>query len=177
VTFQHVAAVGGPSCQTIARFTSGEAALVDCGAGDGRALVLASDLNDRWNDFPLHATFVPFVHEMIAYLSSARPRAGDYLVGDVPAGVPATPGIAALPAAGGAAPRRVAVNVDPRESDTGRLSPAEFQAVVTRLKDVGASEARVEATQQEDRQHLWAYVLALTLAVLAIEGLVASRTA
>ena len=80
VTFQHVARVGGPACQTIARFTTGEAALVDCGAGEGRALVLASDLNNRWNDFPLHATFVPFLHEMVAYLSSARPRAGDYLV-------------------------------------------------------------------------------------------------
>ncbi len=49
--------------------------------------------------------------------------------------------------------------------------------MVTRLKDVGVTEARVEATEQEDRQHLWEYVLALVIAALAIEGLVASRTA
>jgi hypothetical protein len=35
----------------------------------------------------------------------------------------------------------------------------------------------VEASQQEDRQHLWIYVLGLTLAMLAVESLVASGTA
>ena len=62
-------------------------------------------------------------------------------------------------AAAPAAARRVAINVDPREGDPARISVDEFQSAVTRLKDVGASEARVDATQQEDRQHLWQYVL------------------
>ena len=43
--------------------------------------------NNRWNDFPLHATFVPFVHEVVRYLASARAHAVDYLIGDAPAGV------------------------------------------------------------------------------------------
>jgi hypothetical protein len=180
VKFQHVARIGGSGCQTLARFTTGEPALLDCAAGNGRALVIASDLNNRWNDFPLHATFVPFLHEAVRYLASARPPGGDYLVGDVPPGVPPTPGIATLPvprAAAAGRPRRVAVNVDPRESDPARLSVEEFQSAVTRLKDVGASEARAETGQQEDRQHLWEYVLVMMIAVLAVEGAVASRTA
>ena len=82
-----------------------------------------------------------------------------------------------MPAAGGAPARRVAINVDPREADPARIDAAEFQAAVSRLKDNGASELRVEGAQQEERQHLWQYVLVLMFAALALEGMVASRTA
>ena len=173
--FQTVARIGGADCQTLARFTSGEPALVDCGAGDGRAMVFASDLNNRWNDFPLHPSFVAFLHEAVSYLSSARPHAAEYLIGDAPPGIPRTPGIVAVQE--GPRARSVAVNVDPREGDRARLSAEDFQAAVMRLKDVGVSEARVQASEQEDRQHLWQYVLALMIVALACEGLVASRTA
>jgi CBS domain-containing protein len=176
VTFHTVARIEATGCQTVARFTTGEAALLECMPGEGRALVLASDFGNRWNDFPLHAAFVPFLHEAVKYLASADVRASDYLVSDAPAGIPATPGIAVIPGPGPQS-RKVAVNVDPRESDSARLSAAEFLAAVTRLKDVGAADARVEASQQEDRQHLWRYVLALMMATLVIEGVVSSRTA
>ena len=55
----------------------------------------------------------------------------------------------------------------------GRTS---FQSAVTRLKDAGGVEARVEARQQEDRQHLWQYALALMAVLLAAEGVLAART-
>jgi len=71
----------------------------------------------------------------------------------------------------------VAVNVDPRESDPARVSAAEFQAAVTRLKDTGRAEEHVQALQQENRQHLWQYVLLLAIAILTIEGYVGARTA
>jgi hypothetical protein len=66
--------------------------------------------------------------------------------------------------------------VDPRETDPARLSPDDFQSAVTRLKDAGQSDARVEARQQEDRQHLWQYALAVMAALLVVEGLLAART-
>ena len=176
VRFQTVARIGGAEWQTLARFTTGEPALIDCGAGDGRAMVLASDLNNRWNDFPLHPSFVAFLHEAVRYLSSAHPHAGEYVVGDAPAGIPRTPGIVAVPDGPGARMRRVAVNVDPRETDRARVSPADFQAAVTRLKDAGASEARAQASEQEDRQHLWQYLLVAMIVALAVEGALASRT-
>jgi hypothetical protein len=179
VTFQRVARIEGSACQTLARFTTGETALLECAAGDGRALVFASDLENRWNDFPVHATFVPFLHETVRYLASARAHAGEYLVADAPAGAPRQPGVAVVTDAArpGAKPRTVAINVDPREVDPARLTIEEFQSAVTRLKDVNVSESRVEARQQEDRQHLWQYALALMALLLAAEGLVAARTA
>ena len=110
--------------------------LIDCTAGDGHAIVLASDLDNRWNDFPLRSSFVPLVHEMVRYLSTPGDRAAEYVVGDVPAGVPPVPGVVAAPSPRGAnvRPRKVVVNVDSRESDPSRISPDEFQAVVTQLR-------------------------------------------
>ena len=179
VTFQNAARIGGTACQTLARFTTGDTALIECPAGEGRALVIASDLNNRWNDFPLHATFVPFMHEAVRYLASARAHAVDYLIGDAPAGVKRVPGIASMTAApgvGGVA-RRIAVNVDPREMDPARMSVEDFQSAVTRLKDVAGPESRGEARQQEDSQHLWQYALAAMALLLAAEGMLAARTA
>jgi hypothetical protein len=178
VTFKNAARINGAACQTLARFTTGDTALIECPAGDGRALVLASDLDNKWNDFPLHATFVPFLHEIVRYLASSRAHASDYLVGDAPAGVKRAPGIATLSdatLAGG--PRRIAVNVDPREADAARISVEDFQSAVTRMKEAGAPAARVEARQQEDRQHLWQYALAVMALLLIAEGLLAARTA
>ena len=179
VTFHNAARIGGTSCQTLARFTTGDTALIECPAGEGRALVIASDLNNRWNDFPLHATFVPFVHEAVRYLASAREHGVDYLIGDAPAGVKRVPGIAAMAdvARAGGGARRIAVNVDPRETDPARMSVEDFQSAVTRLKDAGGSGARGEARQQEDSQHLWRYALAIMALLLAVEGTLAARTA
>jgi hypothetical protein len=176
VTFRRAARISGAGCQTLAKFTSGDAAVIDCGSGQGRAIIVASDLNNRWNDFPLHATFVPFLHETVRYLSRAGARTGEYLVADVPAGVPPAPGIATLLDASRSGPRRVAVNIDPRESEPARISVEAFQAAVARLKDAGAVEARVAAADQESNQHLWQYLLAVMLVALAVEGVVASRT-
>lgn len=178
VTFQNAARIGGDGCQTLARFTSGDTALIDCPAGEGRAVILASDLNNRWNDFPLRATFVPFVHEVVRYLSGARSRAVDYLIGDTPAGVKHAPGIVTLNDEGktSGATRTIAVNVDPRESDPARLSVDEFQSAVTRLKPERSIETR-EAQEQEDQQHLWRYALAAMALLLAAEGALSARTA
>ncbi len=73
---------------------------------------------------------------------------------DAPAGVARRPGLVPVAdaARAGGPPRLVAVNVDPREGEPARLTIEEFQSAVTHMKNVGSSEARVEARQQEDRQ-------------------------
>lgn len=178
VTFHRVARISGSRCQTIARFTTGEDAMLDCSTGERRVLVFGSDLDDQWNDFPLHSTFVPFLHQALRYLTSSRSRAGEYLIGAAPAGVPRRPGAAVLPATPDGRPSRaVVVNVDPREGDPTRMSAEEFVSAIARVKGAGVPASRVETAQQEDRQHLWQYLLVLMVAVLAVEGIVASRTA
>ena len=176
VKFKQIALVRATDCPTLAQFTTGEAALVDCDLAAGRALVFASDLDNKWNDFPLHPTFVPFVHEAIKYLSGGR-RSSDYVIAQVPSGVPRVPGVAPFTPVEGASPRLVAVNFDPAESDPSRLTADEFQTAVGRLKDGAAADDRVEVRQREESQHLWQYVLGLMIAMLIVESAVATRTA
>jgi hypothetical protein len=177
VTFNRVALLRAPGCETLARFTSGESALVECASGEGRILVLASDLNGAWNDFPRRPTFVPFLHEAVRYLMGARPRAGEYMVGAAPRGVENRPGIAVLAGAPGSSGRRIAVNLDPVEANPARLTNDEFLAAVTRLQEAGRAEGRLEARQEEESQHLWQWVLGAMLAAMLIESVVALKTA
>jgi Aerotolerance regulator N-terminal/von Willebrand factor type A domain len=179
VRFHRAASIEGPECQAIGRFTTGAPALLECTVGDGRALVLASDLDGRWNNLPLHVAFVPFLSESVRYLGGKRAPVGEFLVGEAPAGLAATPGVATVASTSGvgaSGSRRIAINVDPRESNPARISVEEFQAAVTRRKDADRAEGRVGAWD-EDRQHVWQYVLCLMIGLLVVEGFVARRTA
>ena len=176
VKFRRFAGVRAEGCQTLARFTSGEAALVECEVGQGRAVILASDLDNQWNDFPLHAIFVPFVHQSVRYLSRAR-VAPSYSAGQVPAGVAPTPGVATAPQEGTPEGRLIAVNVEPRESEAARLTVDEFQSAVTRLQGGAVVRETARAREEEERQHMWQYVLALMIGMMIIESAVATRTA
>src|SRR5262249_34579809 len=146
----------------------------------GRGLVLAFDLDGRWSDFPKRAAFVPFLDEAVGYLEGGRRTRRDYLVSDLPPGLEPKPGIATLPAGparGAVRPTRIAVNVDPRESNPARISADEFKSALVRIKRSDATSAPREPAVQEDLQHLWRYLLLMAAAFLAIEGIVAARAA
>src|SRR5262249_18494645 len=112
--------------RVLARYTDGAAALAERAAGEGRVLLFTSDLDRRWNAFPLHPSSVPFVQEPVRYLGARPPAVSAYLVPDVPPGVQPKPGIVQ------AGSRVLSINVDPRESTIERVSPLEFQKLVTR---------------------------------------------
>lgn len=173
-TFRQVIPVrGGDSCRVVATFTSGESAVLDCEAAGGRAVLLAFDVNNRGNDFPLHPTFLPFVHETIRYLTGSRHPA-ELLVAEAPSDH-RQPGIVDL-AKDAAGPKQLtAVNVDPAEAKPARLTPEEFQSAVVRLKAVPLSAERSDNEEQEERQRLWVYALATLLGVLALESAIATR--
>ena len=83
VAFARTARIAAAASTTvIARFSDGSPALVEESSQDGRVLIFGSDLNYRWNDFPLQPGFVPFVHESVRYLASPRNSRREYLVGD-----------------------------------------------------------------------------------------------
>ncbi len=159
----------------VARFSNGTAALAEIGVGGGRVLIFGSDLNHRWNDFPIHPTFLPFVHESMRYLAGSREQPREYVVADAPAGARKEPGVFTVGAP--SHQRRVAINVDTRESDETRLSVQEFRAAVTRLNQAAATDARTDAAEREEQQRLWRYGLMLLAVVLATEGIVGARLA
>jgi hypothetical protein len=158
------------TAEVIARFTDGTAALVEDRATGGRVLLFASDLNNRWNDFPVQPAFVPFVHETLRYLAATRMPRSEYAVGELPGSAGLMPG--AVPLGAG---RRVAVNVDPRESDPAKITADTFRAGIARLNAAAAQQARAQAREREDSQRLWQYGLLLMIVSLAAEGIVGRR--
>lgn len=57
--------------KVIARFTDGTPAVVEGRYGNGRALLVATDLNAGWSDLVLRSVFVPFMHRTVRYLHPA----------------------------------------------------------------------------------------------------------
>ena len=153
---------------TIARFTDGSAALLERREGNGRIALFTSDLDRRWNDFPLNPSYVPFVAETVRYIMPPRDTRRDYPIGAAPPGAGPQPGV--YRTAGDN--RLVAVNVDPRESVIAAMTPAEFLSMIDPVQpaDGGVRDAR--ARQIEARQHYWQYGLLFMLVALVAESLV-----
>ncbi len=168
VRFHHAWRVRPDGWDVAAQFTDGTPALLERREGKGRIVLFASDIDRRWNDFPLHPAFVPFAVEAVRYISAAPDRAREYSVARVPAGAQPRPGVyRAQPGE-----RAVAVNVDPRESASARITPEEFDGMLDRVStDAGAYQA-ARAQQVEARQRYWQYGLLLMLGALVAESFV-----
>lgn len=170
ITFDHAWQIDpGSAWRVLARYTNGSAALAERGQGQGHVLLFTSDIDRRWNDFPLHASFVPLVQEAARYLGATPFVSSALLVADVPAGVPARPGIVER---GG---RAIAVNVDPRESRVDHVTPSEFRSLVTRTASQARPRGERLAAETERTQSYWRYGLILMLGTLIVEALVGSR--
>jgi hypothetical protein len=163
----------GATAQTIARFSDGRAALVEVPVGEGTVLLFGSDLDRVWNDLPLHAAFVPFVHEAVRYIARDGVAPREYLVGARGSEVSSTPGVH-LDAASG---RRIVVNADPRESSLERVSAEEFTAAIRSAVLARSGSTVTQAAEVERQQSWWRYGLILMLVVLAAEGVVGGRLA
>lgn len=153
--------------QIPARFSDGAPAVLERAADAGKVVLFASDLDRRWNDFPLHPAFVPFTVEAVRYVATRHTLPQEYLVSRVPVGAKPEPGIQTVET------RTIAVNVDPRESGTAAMTTAEFQAMVEVAPAVvPGTQQQVKAEHSESRQNLWQYGLALMLMTLVAESFV-----
>jgi Aerotolerance regulator N-terminal/von Willebrand factor type A domain len=153
--------------QVIARFSNGAPALLERTLGLGRILLFASDLDRRWNDFPLHPSFVPFALEAVRYAAGDRRHARDYTVATAPAGSGATPGVFKT-----TDNTIVAINVDPQEGDPARLTLEAFDGRVHRSAATAGRTAEIQAVQTEARQSYWQYGLLVMIAALVAESFV-----
>jgi hypothetical protein len=160
----------------LARFSGAGSALTEQTVERGRLLMFASDLENQWNRFPLNPAFVPWAVETAHYLTQGKEQRQNFTLPDVPPGAPSAPGVyQPATGAGGAAGRRVAVNVDVRESNPARSSVEEFTAAITRLNQVAAVRAQAVAREQEERQRLWQVGLLVMFLALASEALIGRR--
>lgn len=175
VVFEQYRAVGDAGRRVLARFSGGPAALLEQPRPRGRLLLFASDLDNRWNRFPLSPAFVPFMVEAGRYLTETDRQPQSWTLPSVPAGVPAEPGVHLSSPEGEAAGRRVAVNVNLEESNPAPMSPDEFLAAVPRVPRTAQPDVVTEARKAEDDQRLWQWGLLVMFVALAGEGLVGRR--
>jgi hypothetical protein len=175
VPFQQYRTVDEGGRRVLARFAGGPAALLEQPRPAGRLLLFASDLDNRWNRFPLSPAFVPFVVETARYLTEAHRQPQSWVLPSVPAGVPATPGVHALPQTAAEPGRRVAVNVSSEESNPAPISQEEFLAAIPRVTRTTQPDVAAEARKAEDDQRLWQWGLVVMFLALAGEGLVGRR--
>jgi hypothetical protein len=164
VTFTRAWTVTGDGWGVVARFSDGTPAVLERREGGGQVVLFASDLDRRWNDFPIHPVFVPFLAETVRYVSVETSVAREFTVGTAPPGIPAEPGVHE------AGPGWVVVNVDPRESAGATLATDEFDAMLDRISLEPAGAGGVQARAAEARQGWWRYGLLLMLAVLVVES-------
>lgn len=161
--------------RVLARLSGGPAALIEQPRASGRLLIFTSDLDNKWNRFPLSPAFVPFVVESARYLTEVRRQPQTWVLPDVPAGVEPRPGLHVVPGGGDQPDRRVAVNVNMEESNPAPISPDEFVAAVPRVPRTAEPDEVAEARKAEDDQRLWQWGLAVMFLALAGEGLVGRR--
>ena len=159
----------GPQGTVLARFSGAGDALIEQAVGSGRLLVFASDLDNKWNRFPLNPAFVPWAIETARYLSQGREQRQTFTLPQVPAGVPAVAGVHQQ------GERTVAVNPDVRESNPARTTPDEFLSSIARSNEVALTRAAAAAREQEERQRLWQVGLLMMFVALAGEGLIGRR--
>ena len=175
VRFTRVVRLSIPrGARALAQFGDGTPALLELTGTRGRTLVFASDLSNEWNDFALHASFVPFVHDLVHYAAAERPPLRDVHVAARRGHEWAQPGVLMDRTRG--KDERVAVNVDVRESDRATMTADAFLAAVPRAaegNDVRAVSARARARESE--QSLWRYGLMIMLIGLAAESVIGRK--
>ncbi len=160
--------VSSEGWSAVARFTNGTPALLERASGRGRVLLFASDVDRRWNDFPLHPAFVPFAVESLRYVAARaadRRPPRDYTVAAAPAEAHQAPGVYRT-----ADNRPFAVNVDVREGARERMARADFEGMVRQSGVPASPAADKQAQQTESRQSYWQYGLVLMIATLVAES-------
>ena len=75
--------IADAGAEILARFDTGDPALVSIAMGKGRILIFASSADDTDNDLPLKAVYAPFWQQMLRYLENYAAQRNWLMIGDV----------------------------------------------------------------------------------------------
>ncbi len=204
VKFYQAIRIDPGNARVVAKLTDGTPLLIDQQAGLGRVLVFASTFDNVANDFPLHASFVPFVQQAARYLAGLDSGPAGVAVGSfaelrgsgekgAAVDVVDPHGKRALSLEEGAkaeniqfteagfyeihrpsGPEVVAVNADRHESD---LTPAPQETLALWQNTAQGSSSGAGGTGEAGQQEfpLWWYVAILLLLLALAESLLGNR--
>ena len=184
--------------RVLARFDNGRTAILERKIGTGVSMMLVSPCDLRWNNLPLRAVFLPFLHQTVRYLAIRTERETAFLVGDrlpVPEGMKLkTPGGEVLDRSSfiatepgfyhavdeeGDAQFCFAVNRDAKEADPTTVSPDEIISALQLSPGETLEEGEVAVGETvatlDDSQNLWWYVILVVAVLLVAELSLANR--
>lgn len=194
-----------PGARVLARFDGGDPAILQVPSGQGSLIVLTSSWRPADSQLALSSKFVPLLQSLLEQSSNLPPRKAQYFIGDEiplpPSPHPQTlrkPDGREVPLAGGAkftatdlpgiysvSPLglRFVVNLSPEESRTTLLPIERLTSLNVPLRKVGSEspeakagrEALLQATELENRQKLWRWLVVAALIVLLLETLIAGK--
>jgi hypothetical protein len=180
----------------LARFDSGDPAVLEAPLGKGRLFVLTTGWQPDDSQLAVSTKFVPLLWSLLELGGGVSTAPSQWFVGDrapLPAGAVGTeptekdvrfsePGIREVTV--GARTVRFAVNVDPNESRTAPLASDELERLGVPLTKgdttpvvTGDRKIVLQGIEAENRQKLWRWFIAATLAVLLVESALAGWTA
>jgi hypothetical protein len=194
---------GLPDARILARFDDGAPALLEFQAGAGKLLVLTSGWYPADSQLALSSKFVPLLYSMLEYAgcfkesvsilltgAELRRRNSEMSLRKADGTSPSLEGDRwVLDAPGfftvidGASRYTLGVNLDPTESKTAALDPAELQKLGVPVHALSAQTAALiekerkwaQATEVESRQKFWRWLIAAALVFVLVETWFAAR--
>lgn len=179
--YGYVQAAPKATARVLARWTSGDPAVIESSLGSGKVLLVTSSLDTSWNDLPLSPLYVPLIHQMLRYLRPVEARAW-YRLGEtihVPGANPDAPIPIDSPSEKRLTmdeglsedgtrlrarengfyrlrypdrERYLAVNLDFRESDLRKLNADEFVATFTGQGPLPATAVRMDSEDERPEE-------------------------
>ncbi len=184
-----VAAV--PGARVLARFDSGDPAILEAPLGQGRLVVLTTGWQPDDSQLAVSSKFVPLLWSLLELGGGVATGPAQWSVGDsapLPEGAAnktvtfTQPGIIEVKVAERTV--RFAANLDANESRTAPLAVEELERLGVPITQVAAKPAAagdhkivLQGIEAENRQKLWRWFIAATLAVLVVESALAGWTA
>lgn len=172
-----------PGARVVAKFDHGDPALVEAPAGKGKVFVFTAGWHPEDSQLAVSSKFVPLMWSLLELTGGVAAVATQHTVGERIGGAVRTqPGTYEVAEPGRL--RRIAVNLDQNESRTAPLTPDELEQLglpVAKPKSDAAAATEhktfLQGIEAENRQKLWRWFIAATLAVLLAESALAGWTA
>ncbi|MFW6161320.1 MAG: hypothetical protein ACODAJ_01040, partial [Planctomycetota bacterium] len=183
--------------RVLARFDDGRPAVLERQIDEGISMMLVSAPDMRWNDLPLRAIFLPYLHQTVRYLAVRTEKRTQFLVGDrlpVPEGqqlhgpdgtlldgdVAAEPGFYALLDESGEQALLYAVNRPGGEADPATVPAQELVAALSRAEGerlpAEAEGSTDDAERPGEESRIWWYLMLAVCALSVGELWLGNRT-
>lgn len=189
--YRKLDAAAVPDARVLARFDSGDPAILEAPLGKGRLVVLTTGWQPDDSQLAVSSKFVPLLWSLLEIGGGGATGPAQWAVGDtapLPEGAAnktvtfTEPGIIEVKVT--ERMLRIAANLDANESRTAPLAVDELERLgvpITQVapKPAAAGDQKIvlQGIEAENRQKLWRWFIAATLAVLLVESALAGWTA